>query len=323
MSTRICAGPSIAAIIVAVIGLGTVAFAQPEKYKEGDPIEYKVMGSYPERWEKGGTYVGSTPGGKQPIIREKPNEYYPQGSQRAGTWDAIRPTAKAGPVKPDPKDDPPADDPNGPADPPADDGGEGCAGMLSENDVLSFLQKKLGNNKPYDWRKKQEVENEIAGKIRACGLGFRFDSRGAYSDKLDKYDATSVVRYPLMGNMGPPTKQDWYNGTWLITAQSEDYWLIIASRAGFVTISANGTYTWKNGPNDPPTKYVKGRWRPATEEEMKVSYQGGKGIVLLSAVGGDDWLVRHNRDSRDPTPGNWVNIELLSTRQNRLFGYKN
>jgi hypothetical protein len=50
-------------------------------------------------------------------------------------------------------------------------------------------------------------------------------------------------------------------------------------------LNANGTYVWKAGAKDS----TNGKWRKATKEEMK--YQGGDGIVLLKAKGGEDWIV--------------------------------
>lgn len=315
--------------------LAVFVHGQPGKFKPGDKIDYLDYG----KWETGGTFVGETPGGKQPIIRKRPNEYDAQGSQTAWDWERIRPTPGANPPAqpppaPQPPRDPPRQDPPAPPadDPPEpggdEDGGEGngCGAVLTQNDITGFLRRKLGTQKPFEWQKKERVENELAGMIRDCGVGFRFVNNDAFSYKLDSdFYPTTILRNPLTTNFGPPTPKGWYNGTWLITTQSEDYWLIVAARAGFLTINGGGdggTYIWKYGPNDPPAKYVRGTWRYATVEEMKVSFQGGAGIVLLNAVGGDNWLVRHNRDSLNTASGKWVHIQLLENRKNRMEGYR-
>ncbi len=313
---------------VSLMVLANIATAQQDKYKPGDKIEYKVMGSYPEKWEKGGTYVGTTPGGSQPIIREKPNEFYPDGSQRAATWDAIRPMARAMPqiAQPVPGVNAPDAKPDR-VEPvqgkPVDGGGEagnGCGAMLGENDILSFFQRKLGDKPFNDPAKKERVENELAGMISDCGVNFRYAPLSAFSTKLDKYGAISTTRYPLGANFGPPTKQDWYIGTWTNNVQSEDYWRIVAAKTGFLTISANGTYTWKLYGTDPPSKYVKGRWRPATADEMKVSYQGGAGVVLLKAKQGEDWIVRQDRETQ--LKGRWIVIANMNSRSQREYGWQ-
>lgn len=303
------------------------AFAQAENYKPGDKIEYKVMGSYPERWEKGGTYVGATPGGSQPLIREKPSQFYPEGSQRAATWDSIRPMgravaklAEAGQDEPGPDAKPERQEPK--IVPPADGKGNGnaCGAMLTEDDILSFFQKKLGNDPFRDPAYKEQVENEIAGRIRDCGVNFRYETLSSFSTRLDKYGAISTTRNPLSRNFGPPTKQDWYLGTWTNNVQSENYWMIIAAKTGFLTISANGTYTWKLYGTDPPSSYVKGKWRPATAEEMKVSYQGGVGVVLQNAKQGYDWIVRQDRETT--LKGRWIVIANINSRSQREYGWQ-
>ncbi|CAN5604060.1 hypothetical protein BH10ACI3_BH10ACI3_00020 [soil metagenome] len=315
----------IAAVVLNVpFVLSAVAFAQADQYKPGDKIEYKVMGSYPEKWEKDGTYVGTTPGGSQPIIREKPSEFYPDGAQRASDWNSIRPMGKpnAAPPKvthPAPvlaPDDLPANNKF----PAGDNDGGGCDSMLSEDDVLSFFQQKLGNDPFKDSAKKERVENEMAAKIRDCGVNFRYSPISPFGNKLGKFGAISTTTMPLERNFGPPTKQAWYIGTWINNVQSEDYWMIVAAKIGFLKISANGSYTWKLYASDPPSKYVKGTWRPATADEMKVSYQGGEGIVLNGAKLGYDWIVRQDRETT--LKGRWIVIANINSRSQREFGFQ-
>lgn len=297
--------------------LPLMAIAQPGQYKVGDKIEYLDYG----KWETGGTYVGATPGNKQPLIRKKPNEFYPDGSQTAWEWDKIRPAPAA------PKDRPPVD-PIEPKDPPGKDKpidnggdkGDGCAAILTEADVLGYLQKNLGNDPFRDSIKKERTEKALAKMVRDCGVNFRYQTLSPFADKLSKYGAISTTIFPLLANFGPPTKQAWYIGTWLNNQQSEDAWLIIASKTGFLTIAADGTYIWKLYANDPPAKYVKGRWRPATDEEMAVSYQGGAGVVLLGAKQGYDWIVRQDRET--PLKGRWIVIANINSRSQREYGFQ-
>lgn len=315
------------AFALCLTALTICAFAQEGRYKPGDKIQYKVMGAWPERWETG-TYVGSTPGGRQPIIREKPNEFYPEGSQRAASWDTIRPAAQP-PKEQPPKAQPPKQDPDPPEpqdDPPPDNGadgedeGNGCAALLGENEVLGYLERRLGNTPFRDPAKKERTERELAKMIRDCGLNFRYQNLSTFSTNLDKYGATSIVRFPLSANLGQPTKQAWYIGTWLNNVQSENYWSIIAAKTGFLTISANGTYIWKLYATDPPADYVKGRWRAATYDEMAAMYQGGSGVVLLNGKSGLDWIVRQDRNTT--LKGRWIVTSDLRTHQMREFGYQ-
>jgi hypothetical protein len=297
------------------------ASAQAELYKPGDQIEYKVPGSYPERWEKGGTYLYATPGGKQPIIREKPNEFYPEGSQRAASWDTIRPMGQGKLVKEEPKDESLAEANENAI--PADQGAgapSACAAMLTENDVLAYFQKNLGDKPFADPAKKERVEKAVGKMARDCGVNFRYIPLSPFATKLEKYGAISTTIFPLQANFGPPTKQAWYLGTWLNNQQSENYYLIIAAKTGFLTINANNTYLWKLYANDPPSSYVKGNWRPATEGEMAVSYQGGAGVVLLKAKEGYDWIVRQDRETT--LKGRWIVIANINARAQREYGFQ-
>lgn len=305
------------ALVVFIVALLTASlFGQADRLKPGDKIDYLEYG----KWETGGTFIGTTPGAKQPLIRKKPNEFFPEGSETAWDWERIRPAAAQQPVRNQPQ--------NVPQQPPqqpavtANAGGQGiaCGAMLGENDVLGFLQGRLGNEPFKDSVKKERAEHDLAKRIRDCGVNFRYQSLSPFSTKLDKYGATSIVRFPLDANLGPPTKQPWYIGTWMNNVQSENYWSIIAAKTGFLTISANGTYTWKLYATDPPGKYLKGRWRAATYDEMAAMYQGGAGIVLLNGKSQLDWIVRQDRNTT--LKGRWIVTSDLNTHQMREFGYQ-
>jgi hypothetical protein len=83
---------------------------------------------------------------------------------------------------------------------------------------------------------------------------------------------------------------------------------------GALTIKADGTYVWKATAKDSTS----GKWRKATKEEMKD--QGGDGIVLLKAKGGEDWIVMHDRWTK--LKGNWINIHQLNWRQIKERGWR-
>lgn len=301
--------------VVLLLVISTAAlqcFAQGAQYKPGDKIDYLEYG----KWETGGTFVGSTQDNKQPVIRKKPNEFYPEGSQTAWSWDRIRPASQVQPAGPPAKDVPPK-----PAVPPENGADQTpCNTTLGENDVLRFLQQRLGNDPFKDATKKEMVERELAKRIRDCGLNFRYQTISKFSDELGKFGATSIVRFPLAENFGPPTKQQWYLGTWTNNVQSENAFLIVAAKTGFLTIDVNGTYTWKLYAADTPAKYLKGRWRAATDNEMAAIFQGGAGIVLLRGKSQLDWIVRHDRNTT--LKGRWIVNSDLNTHQMREFGFQ-
>ncbi|MCB1094260.1 MAG: IPT/TIG domain-containing protein [Verrucomicrobiae bacterium] len=59
-------------------------------YVPSEKILYQVGGTFPVVWEEG-VFVGETPGGSQPIIRQEPNEFFPDGFQTAYLWEKIKP----------------------------------------------------------------------------------------------------------------------------------------------------------------------------------------------------------------------------------------
>jgi hypothetical protein len=106
-------------------------------------------------------------------------------------------------------------------------------------------------------------------------------------------------------NLGAPIDENWLNATWqmYVLGGTVDYakgdgWIYrkneSLAKVGWLTISGDGSYTWKVNPADPPSKYIKGTWRNASAEEMDL--QGGAGIILQTAADGRDWLVKKYMD---------------------------
>jgi hypothetical protein len=136
---------------------------------------------------------------------------------------------------------------------------------------------------------------------------------------------TSDISLPLDYNFGAPTKESWVIGSWQLskTGAAVDYEKnnriyrqgeIAVGGIGALTIKADGTYVWNAGAKDS----ISGKWRKATKEEMKD--QGGDGIVLLKAKGGEDWIVMHDRWTK--LKGDWVNIYQLNWRQIKERGWR-
>lgn len=61
----------------------------------------------------------------------------------------------------------------------------------------------------------------------------------------------------------------------------------IGAKAGVITIRPNGTYTW----NSKSQGVINGRWRPATEQELRGGF-GPTGIRLLHGESGWDYNVQ-------------------------------
>ena len=299
-------------VCVAVLLVGT-AVASAQTYKPGDKVEYKTQSWPTEKWEVG-TVERMTPEGKQVIIRSAPREFYPQGDTRAYSLDEVRPLG-AGNKEQNDKTRPPTDNP------PKETGRieqskEGGGSLMTQAEILSFLQNRLGD-KPFsvESAKREQAFKDLAQEIMDRGVDFRYEVLSKFGNELGKFGATSTVTFPIEGNYGPPPKQSWLMGAWDTSIVAVGHIVSIGAKAGMLTINGNGTFVWKAYPTDPPAKYIRGRWRKATVEEMQdpPSYRGGDGIVLLNAKTGYDWLV--TKDRVTTLAGDWIDIAELKSRQ--------
>ncbi|HEY1170341.1 MAG TPA: hypothetical protein VGH19_03130 [Verrucomicrobiae bacterium] len=308
--------------------------AQADKYRPGDKIEY-LESPIKDLWEPG-VYMYATPDGKQPIIRKKPNEFYPDGSQTAYSWERIRPLG----TKPAAKPTVEAPAKTTPAQPPAPVATKPAApaptatqtlpatagGLMTQEEVLNFLQTRLGDQ-PFAHPQREQIRKELAEMIKKRGVNFRYQTLSDFSNQLGKYGASSDIIFPLQANYGPPTKEPWYIGKWSLSKigatvdyKGNDGYIyrqteIGVKDVGSIIITADGRYTWDI---DVPKGVAQGTWRKAKPEEMP--YQGGDAIVLQKAKGGVDWIVHQDRVTE--LKGDWVNIAQLDSRQIREGGFR-
>ncbi|HEX8266315.1 MAG TPA: hypothetical protein VF596_12995 [Pyrinomonadaceae bacterium] len=315
-------------VLLIIVTFTALAFAQKKDYKPGEKIEWKSS-DYPETWVEA-TFVRSSSDGRQPIIREMPNEFHKDGFERGTQWDKIRPlsakTADKAPVNTNQNNnsvnDTKAENNRNTSEITTDFG----TGLITQAEVFDFLQTKLGD-KPFQKPSREEIKKELAEMVKRRGLDFRFDSTTDFYSKLSKYiGMTSDITFPLSYNYGVPTKESWLTGAWQLSkiGAAVDYEKnnriyrqgeIAVGGVGALTVKADGTYIWKATAKDSTS----GKWRKATSEEMK--YQGGDGIVLLKAKGGEDWIVIHDRSTT--LKGDWVNIYQLNWRQIKEVGFRN
>jgi len=296
-------------VVCAIIAtaLAAVAVAQ----KPGDKVEYKAQ-NWPEKWEVG-TLIKELPGGKQVLVAEKPNQFYPEGFQRAYALNEIRPIrqaeekpAKADAARPGENETPLRDA--------TKDGGPGdvkAGTLMTREEILQYLKDRIGSN-PWTHPQKPQVVSDLVALIRRRGVSFRDQIGSEFENTLRNSGGNeTTIPYAIKFNYGAPTTLDWYVGTWNTSQTSVNSWWLLGAKTGFMTINANGTYVWKLYVNDPPAKYVAGAWRKATAEEMAVSYYGGDGIVLLKAKGNTDWMVMKERAAT--MKGDWIQITYLET----------
>lgn len=295
-------------------------------YRPGQKIEYKAE-RYPEKWEVG-TFVGMTPDGKQVIIRQKPNQFYPDGFQTAYALEDVRPLTRnqAAPEQAGKRNAPPdplPDQAAGTAHKTGDTPQEGGAGLLSQQDVFYFLQTRLGNGDPFMNPKREQVLQELRQEILRRGVNFRYHAIGQFADHLGKFGPPTGITAALFENYGAPAKMTSLFGKWYIAKvgatttfsrggdvyQRQEY----GANAGSLTINEGGTYVWNS-----PSGVLQGQWRKATPEEMAKSDKGGEGIVLLNAKSRLDWLI-FKRNEEGPQ-GEGIKITDLATRNMRERG---
>ena len=289
------------------------------KFKPGQKIWYRVGGTWPAKWEQG-TFVEETPGGKQPIIRLKPNQFHPNGAQTAYVWEDVKDQPPAGGAEPDApqpaKPKPGAGGvqggkPAGPDGPP-----------LTEDEILKFLSDRLGTNPFADSAILQKTKNDLGALIKKRGTAFLHNSAVSdFGQKISAFGMTSEVTGPLGHNFGPPNTQDWLFGSWVtsktglpvhyVEGNKRITWTEIgAANTGKVTINKDGTYIWNT---DSAQGVIQGRWHEASVEEM--ADQGGAGVVLENAKNGEAWVAFKYRASN---PGEeWLGLAEVNHRSIR------
>lgn len=324
-----------AAVAFALLVLASLFGAAPtlaETYQPGQQVEYKAQ-NWPEKWEIG-VFVRDLPGGTQMVIREKPTQFFPEGFERAYSLAEVREAAPPAPAqdpvaRPAPKAAP-APAPAGgarlapqPLRPAAGAGGGAGGGLMGQQDVIAFLQQRLGDGDPFMNPNREAVLQALREEVMRRGVDFHSHAIGDFANQLGKFGALSNVTYALSDNFGPPAVQNELMGTWRLMKvgattsvtrggnnyQRQEY----AGLAGSLTVNANGTYLWNS-----PSGVLRGNWRAASAEEMAKSDKGGAGVVLLAAKSGADWLV-HKRTEEGPE-GTGIMIRDLATRNLRERG---
>lgn len=296
----------LAFVAFAVIACVATVSAQKKDYARGESIQY--FEHYTGNWEEG-VFVEPSYDGSQPIIRTKPNQYFPKGEQKATTWDAIRalppipvnpPAAKApGNTQRDEQPGTVRMDRNGGREiadnVPAGMEGTGGKGVLTRKEIINYLRVRLPGGP--NAANAEEVRKQLIEEIKRRGVDFHEKSPGDIYT-VGGYSVSNNIPDAINSNLGAPISQDWLMGTWTMyvygghnysaegnTLYSKDY----VSKLGFLSINRDSTYTCKVEPADPPARYVKGTWRKATRDEM--GFEGGAGIVLEKAADGADWIV--------------------------------
>ncbi|MBM3734893.1 MAG: hypothetical protein FJW39_03830 [Acidobacteria bacterium] len=292
----------------AVLALVT-AFAQ--SYKPGEAIEYRTSS---ETWEPG-VFVREIPGGKQVLIRQKPSQFFPEGSERAYAIDEVRrPGAK--PAKP-----PVMPTVTGTVAPPT---GEG---LLTREQVVSYAKSLMGPD-PWGNPKRDAILLAIRDYVKERGTSFRYDL--AFSNQMSAQGTMSVhINSAVDANHGKPPQPGDYMGVWLLRAANRGSTSVRTQGAttvvtrtdsqaesGRLTIQPGGSYVWEVLRGDPQDKWLRGTWRLAAPGERQ-PWEGGPALWLEKAKQGYDCMVRM---SREPGWENWIEVGMGAARSPVEYG---
>jgi hypothetical protein len=206
---------------------------------------------------------------------------------------------------------------------------------MSKAEILGYMRSHgYANGQP---TKNVQVCKDLIEEIKRRGveepLSQRMDDLSPIADNACFGANNTDVAKASQANIGAPISADWLFGTWktyvlggtVDTLHSDGYIYRrneSLARLGFVTINANGTYTWKVNPSDTPASYLKGTWRAATATEMDL--QGGAGIVLEHGPDGLDWRATKYMDPVNPKMADRVEIEEFGYGgSSRRIGWRN
>jgi hypothetical protein len=284
-----------------------VASAQNEVFQVGEKVEFKPN-QFQDVWEEGTivkVYPPTGQGLKQVLIRHKSPynpQYFPEEAydvKFVRHLDAHPANHPAAPVEN--KNGTKQENGQEAKQPPANAKPE-ARGVMPKAEIIGYMRAHgYANGRP---KHDGQVCRDLIAQIKRRGVEQRLevgkDDLSPFADNgCFGAEDTDVVKATQL-NIGPPTTLGWLYGTWGMTLysgpnkyvdrESRTVTTVDAfAKLGSLTIKGDGTYVWRINPSDPPAKYVKGRWRKATAQEMGL--QGGAGIVLQKAADGADWIA--------------------------------
>jgi hypothetical protein len=315
-------------------------------FKPGEVIEYKVPGSYPEVWERG-SIIRELEGGKQYIIRQKPSQFFPEGSERAFYPADLRPVKAGAATNPTPSANPPAPaktpvpptttPANKPpaaesAPPPIPSGAAVLVGqgLLTKPQVIGFAKQIFGQGNAFAHPRREALLDQIRDLIKTRGVDFTLDND--FRDQMNAQGTYSIhIGSAVEANYGPVPKLEDYYGTFHLrvanrgskSEKREGSRVIVTTsdsqhESGALTINPDGTYVWKLFRDDPSAKWLKGRWRVMKPEEMH-KWEGGPALWLEKAKQGEDYMLRMGR-----VPGwpGWIDVGMGIGRSPVEYGRK-
>ena len=187
---------------------------------------------------------------------------------------------------------------------------------FTKQEIIDILKARIGTDGPHP--KKEAVNLELRELIKKRGVSFRY----SYVDLPDfsKVGGDSTVRDAIEANFGTPKPQQWLWGEWNVSTTSTRTFSLgdAVNKMGFLVIEPDGKYLWKIKADDDASKWIDGKWREPTADEMK--WMGGAGVVLLGGEQGYDWIV--HRDYTADDGKDWITIAIINSRQTFRSGLR-
>lgn len=302
-------------IVGVLLSLTQVALAE-SPYRPGESVEYKVRGSYPEKWDLG-RVIREYPGGSQYLIREAPTPYFPEGPEVAhATTELRRPgalaTAHTKPAPARPESTATATTPVGRTVIPM---GEG---LLGKEELIAYARRLMGDQPFADSSRREKVLEQIRDTIKARGADFQYITLDEFSNRMYAQGTmSSHIGFAINSNFGPPPTLDDYIGTFHLRAanrgsksvKSDGSRVTVTTtdsqhESGALTINRDGTYVWAYLRGSSPDTWKHGRWRVVSAEEM-LPWEAGPAIWLQDAKQGADYMVRMDRQ---PGWRGWIEV---------------
>lgn len=285
-------------------------------YRPGESVEYRVRGSYPEKWDRG-RIIREYPGGSQYLIREAPNPYFPEGPEVAHAVSELRRTGAlttdpGKPARTEPEATAPTVTPVAKTILPMGDG------LLTKEALIAYARMLIGDQPFSDSSRREKVLEQIRDAIKARGTDFQYNTLDEFSNRMHAQGTmSSHIGFAISSNFGPPPKLDDYFGIFHLRAanrgsksvKSDGSRVTVTTtdsqhESGTITINRDGTYVWAYLRGASPDTWKHGRWRVVTPEEM-LPWEAGPAIWLLDAKQGTDYMVRMDRQ---PGWRGWIEV---------------
>jgi hypothetical protein len=298
-----------------LLSLTQLALAE-SPYRPGESVEYKVRGSYPEKWDQG-RVIREYPGGSQYLIRQAPSLFFPEGPEMTyATSELRRPgtlvTAPTQPAAARPERAAPTVASIEKTTLPMGDG------LLGKEELIVYARRLIGDQPFADSSRREKALEQIRDTIKARGTDFQYSAIDEFSNHMYAQGTMSThIGFAINSNFGPPPTLNDYIGTFHLRAANRGSKSVKSDgtratvtttdsqhESGALTINRDGTYVWAYLRGSSPETSKHGRWRVASPEEM-LPWEAGPAIWLLDAKQGADYMVRMNRQ---PGWRGWIEV---------------